>query len=241
MKLNPFISLAVLTIVLLCGCDPNDVTIYNNYEGNPNDSTGYYNIFYHDFEPDIVLDSATICSFGSVAVNTSCSFRIDFNNDGVGDLYLSYKKINCSGGLLRSDLSLWSVVNSGGGRYVNDLNCISQIPATNINTSIPSPIDVIGVANLPLGFLVQSTLDINSYSWFEELNDCGYFILPCNSFGNDVYLGMKSDRIGSPSTSQITRNYGWMKVGVSADGKVLTLKEYAYNLIPNSPIRVGDK
>jgi hypothetical protein len=231
MKLNPFISLAVLTIVLLCGCDPNDVTIYNNYEGNPNDSTGYYNIFYHDFEPDIVLDSATICYFG-------CSFSIDFNNDGVNDLYLSYKKISCSGGILRSDLPLWSVNDV---YYVNDLNCISQIPATNTNTSIPSPIDVTGVANLPLGFLVQSTLDINSYSWFGELNDCESYILPCNSFGNDVYLGMKSQRIGSPSTSQITRNYGWMKVGVSADGKVLTLKEYAYNLIPNSPIRVGDK
>lgn len=41
------ISIAILAI--FSGCAKDEITIYNNYEGNSSDSTGYYNIFYHNY------------------------------------------------------------------------------------------------------------------------------------------------------------------------------------------------
>lgn len=49
--------LLLIALAALMGCAKDEITIYNDYGGSSSDSTGYYNIFYHDFEPDIALDT----------------------------------------------------------------------------------------------------------------------------------------------------------------------------------------
>ena len=64
---------ALVLAIGLFGCAKDEITIYNDYSGTSSDSTGYYNIYYHDFEPDIILKKQY-----SV-------YDLDLNNDGKVD------------------------------------------------------------------------------------------------------------------------------------------------------------
>jgi hypothetical protein len=237
MKLNPFISLAVLTIILLCGCDPNDVTIYNNYEGNPNDSTGYYNIFYHDFEPDIVLDSLVVSNNDPFNPNNN-TYSLDLNNDVFPDIEFSYGTRFQGNGYSSINDNGWRISN-GFANVLRDVSCVYQIPAVNSANNSITGISA-GLANLEQGYLIQGSPNPNFHNWYTSQGSGENYLLllPCNSLGQDVYIGFRSIE---DLTNDGYGNYAWLKMNVSTDGKVLTLKEYAYNLIPNSPIRVGDK
>lgn len=191
---------ALFLIILSCGKD--DITIYNNYEGNSSDSTGYFNLFYHDFEPDI-------------PVGTADAINVNFNNDKEVDLRFSYS----------------AVINKMvvGGHVITKAGCSEAIETPN------NPEEA--VANLDLEYLIQSTTDFHYYN-FGALDQLHALTIPsCSPLSGDIYIGFKTE---VDYTIKTTRNFGWIRVEIINPDSII-LKDYAYNLIPNSPIRVGDK
>jgi|JI10StandDraft_1071094.scaffolds.fasta_scaffold915662_1 hypothetical protein len=208
------------SLLFLVGCAKDDITVYNNYNGTPVDSTGYINIFYHNFEPDIILDSSSL---------VRGSGQIDFNNDDENDFSFGW------------DRNRQQMFIEGLQRIIAEKSCHKLDTSFNIvvEKAIPSALDS--------GFLVQSILDINYHHWLTGLLSSSvqtksYFeSSPCSLFGKEFFIGMKSDKVLTTSNTNYSFNYGWMRIAVSSDGKSITLKDYAYNIIPSSPIRIGDK
>ena len=170
-------------------------------------------IVYTDVTPDQVISATTIPS--------TEDYNIDLNNDGINDY-----KISCSrsGGICPLAPSSRLYIN-----FISDSALNSNAVVTG--TSITYP--------LAMNFndSISSGLSFSSFGYLRRNTSGG----PCTgtfgvwSYSIDRYLGLKL--IVGANTY-----YGWarMQIDVVTGIPSCTIKDYAYNSIPNQPILAGD-
>ncbi|MBK6447005.1 MAG: T9SS type A sorting domain-containing protein [Bacteroidetes bacterium] len=168
-------------------------------------------IIYTDVNPDSVISA--------VSIPSTTSYNIDLNNDGISDFKISCRR---TFGICPLDPSSRLYTN-----FISDsaLNSNAVVAATstlasamNFNDSIYS-----GLSFSPSGYLRR--------------NSAGG---PCTGTSGvwpnsiDCYLGLKLI-VGSNTY------YGWARMQVSVGSGIpsCTIKDYAYNSIPNQPILAG--
>ena len=170
-------------------------------------------IVYTDVTPDQVISATTIPSMED--------YNIDLNNDGISDY-----KISCSrsGGICPLAPSSRLYIN-----FISDSALNSNAVVTG--TSITYP--------LAMNFndSISSGLSFSSFGYLRRNTSGG----PCTgtfgvwSYSIDRYLGLKL--IVGANTY-----YGWarMQIDVITGIPSCTIKDYAYNSIPNQPILAGE-
>ena len=170
-------------------------------------------IVYTDVTPDQVISATTIPS--------TEDYNIDLNNDGINDY-----KISCSrsGGICPLAPSSRLYIN-----FISDSALNSNAVVTG--TSITYP--------LAMNFndSISSGLSFSSFGYLRRNTSGG----PCTgtfgvwSYSIDRYLGLKLIVGGNTY-------YGWarMQIDVVTGIPSCTIKDYAYNSIPNQPILAGD-
>ncbi|MBP9924040.1 MAG: T9SS type A sorting domain-containing protein [Bacteroidia bacterium] len=170
-------------------------------------------IVYTDVTPDQVISATTIPS--------TEDYNIDLNNDGINDY-----KISCSrsGGICPLAPSSRLYIN-----FISDSALNSNAVVTG--TSITYPLA------MNLNDSISSGLSFSSFGYLRRNTSGG----PCTgtfgvwSYSIDRYLGLKLIVGGNTY-------YGWarMQIDVVTGIPSCTIKDYAYNSIPNQPILAGD-
>ena len=167
-------------------------------------------IIYTDVNPD-----STITCIGSACTK---SYNVDLNNDGVSDYSISSIRngnICQHGGLVyRSSVS------------VSALNTNAVVAVTNTTYPLAMNFDNVISSGLSLS---ASGFVFNKY-W----GNCGTGTLNLWPNSVDRYLGLKL--IVGANTY-----YGWARMQVVFGSQpTFIIKDYAYNTIPNQPIRAGE-
>lgn len=172
------------------------------------------NIIETDVNPDISL---------TATANNSVTANIDFNNDGVVDVVAYSYNYSYSGytslvGALSSNsgsefLTTEEVITVGTYSYTEDV-ARGLTSGTMISASQATWLEeaYLGVE------ATNGTIDV-SYGQF---------------LGADKYVGVRFTAAGNT-------HYAWMLVGMTANGSSVTIKEYAYHNVPNTPIEAGKK
>ena len=170
-------------------------------------------IVYTDVTPDQVISATTIPS--------TEDYNIDLNNDGINDY-----KISCSrsGGICPLAPSSRLYIN-----FISDSALNSNAVVTG--TSITYPLA------MNLNDSISSGLSFSSFGYLRRNTSGG----PCTgtfgvwSYSIDRYLGLKLIVGGNTY-------YGWarMQIDVVTGIPSCTIKDYAYNSIPNQPILAGE-
>ncbi|MEZ4978158.1 MAG: hypothetical protein R2772_02575 [Chitinophagales bacterium] len=174
------------------------------------------NIKETDLNPDIVLNPGS---------NNFLSSSIDFNNDGVVDVVVETGNYTYTYYGQTSSNAYANIFSNSGGEVLGNVES-ETIFGYTYSFDVVTPLasgSSIGVSQVTwmqdayLGF--KGTYGGANYS-------VGQFI------GADRYVGVRFQFAGNT-------HYAWLQLALSADCKVLTVKAYAYNSIPNTPIEAG--
>jgi hypothetical protein len=148
-------------------------------------------------------------------------YHLDLNDDGVDDftLTVSFGSARC-GAECQGHRSEARVSPAGGS-----LNAI-----INDVTNYPRALDSLSVINDSASKWSASTSQI-----LAEVNclDCGGDYYGNWTTTDDKYLGLKL-------ISGTNTYYGWMRLSVTVSLAYMVVSGYAYNSIPNKPIRAGE-
>ncbi|MBK8845917.1 MAG: T9SS type A sorting domain-containing protein [Bacteroidetes bacterium] len=170
-------------------------------------------IVYTDVNPD-----STITCLSSPCTK---SYSLDLNNDGISDYNILSIKNNgkCSP---NNPLGYSKVYVS-----VSALNTNTLVAVTN--TTYPLAMNFNNVISSGL------SLSASGYLRYTSSGCLGYSLLGVWPNLVDRYLGLKL--IVGANTY-----YGWARMQINSDGSTssCTIKDYAYNTIPNQPIRAGE-
>ena len=187
-------------------------------------------VVYTDIEPDVILDERL--EYASFDIDGNGTIDFAFLNSSFtffDEFWLSYR--------IRQDIlvgpytsqnaiaGISNYINTGYGAF------ISYYPyALSINELIGSPL---AWQTAGLQVLVLKTFDedgefvgfANSCYWYDP-SDIPYIL--------NQYVGIRfSDDIENT-------HYGWIRCDVIDAGRTLIIKDYAYEVQPDSPIRAGD-
>ena len=177
--------------------------------------------------------------------NDGAVYNLDLNNDGVVDFKIRLYAYN-------------SISSSSGDQYIGDIgavliealnnNAVNAFNSTFIGTS--GSTSEIYVANALNAFdPIKNGLNwVNNYSPYSSSSSA--IILGADiyaaSYGNiywdlqiGPWLGVSDKYLGLKLSTSEGVLYGWARLDVSKDGKSFTIKDYAYEDIPNKPIYAG--
>ena len=169
-------------------------------------------IVYTDVNPDTVISA--------VILPSTINYNIDLNNDGINDY-----NISC----VRNRFACGTFGSRGSTNYV-------FVSALNTNAVV---VDTSKTYPLAMNFNdnIYSGLNFSASGYLRYVRgafNCGNTVLGFWSTSVDHYLGLKL--IVGANTY-----YGWVRLQVSVSGNAsCTIKDYAYNSIPNQPIRAGE-
>ena len=168
-----------------------------------------------DVDPDISVTAPT---------NSGATANIDFNNDGIVDVVaysyaydygasdnINYGYFGTNSG--SEFLVTEEQVTIGTGSYAVDL-------ARGLSEGTP-------VSGTQMTWADEAMLGVKgTYSGVPV--SAGQFL------GSDKYVGVRFSAAGNT-------HYGWMLVGMTANGSSVTVKEYAYHETANTSIGAGEK
>ena len=170
-------------------------------------------IVYTDVNPDTTFNSP------------SGSYLLDVNNDGITDNWIRTRNFiaRCS--------------SRGTGTY-------SLVNVSTYNNSGISNCGVVSNASgdqiIPLNFsdLISSAQPFTNYSLDLRRILSGS---TCNSASGN-WPNLSEKYLGLKFTFGVNTYYGWvrMQIDVTSSSASCTIKDYAYNSIPNQPIRAGE-
>ncbi len=161
------------------------------------------------------------------------TFNLDLNNDGTTDFVINYTSAtvlggtNCGGTLNNRFIS---VTPSGSNQVVNDSS--SKVTKLWLNSQIDS--STLTWNNISNQLLISFTFScvndsVFGWTWFGYAS--GPWHAPSNLAANG-FVGLKLVTSGNIY-------YGWVQLSVVAGGWSFTVKDYAYNSIPNQSIITG--
>lgn len=153
-------------------------------------------------------------------INTSGgAFLLNLNNDATNDF-----KIEMYYGSTSSGLSQGNVIFSAYS---------SNQVAFTYSAGISSLYNV--VLDMSTNSLINSSL-----SWRSNANLAGFSIYGTYAYYAGQWMGAGDKYAGLTISIGANTYYGWCRVNVSSDGKMVTIKDYAYETTPNTPIYAGN-
>ena len=170
-------------------------------------------IVFTDVNPDSTIACIKPCHH---------EFDLDLNNDGVIDFIFS---------VIATSARCATELSSG-----RNLNYVSVIPAREsknmieCNGNYPARLDSLAIIN-------NTNMSVASAKILRRCESCfgsgSYF---WGDWDNNEYKYLGLKLIKSTNTY-----YGWVRLSVTANGlgSKLTIRDYAYNNIPNQPIQAG--
>jgi len=172
-------------------------------------------VIYTDINPDVVLDA------------TGETYTLDFNNDASGEiLFYMYNGI-ISSSVAAYGLYVTSASNSMSvlGAYLsynwNGSSTTIGVPTAleaNVSVDVNNNFITYGFPGLEAFYLSNPGDVLNITEWLGK---------------NDKFLGV----VFAAANSDY--HFGWVRCSMSADGKIFTIKDYAYESIPNVGIVTG--
>ena len=165
---------------------------------------------YTDINPDYLVSG------------NGSSYALDLNNDNVVDF--EFVTISSSTSITYSNFPI---------NVQFDLGLV--YPAASSNSWMANSSDTT-IANIPAG---SSIAPSNLFSGGSAVlgGMINFGILGSYPYGNflaqEGFLGVKFQASGNT-------HYGWIRVEVTADGKTLSVKDYAYDATPNTAIVAGE-
>ncbi len=178
-------------------------------------------VIYTDINPD------------SVNVDHLDVTLIDFDGDGTDDFSL-VKIVDSNSGTFSSGAYSFSV----------NTDAALGVPGTGANSGWMASSNA-GLANVTAGAAIGGTGAFNTGSGTIGFLQYVSYGPPISSYNNtyatggnflnatDAYIGVKFDIAGAA-------HYGWVRVDLSADGSILTVKDYAYDATAGTAINAGD-
>lgn len=150
-------------------------------------------------------------------LNSGDFLAIDINQDATGDYTFS-----------ASDMFSLSTLFTANSSYAADYLILNS----NSFAGVPSYSFGYPPSNLNFGDTISANLNFISEKAGDLNNDSCYF--PGSQFcdGNDGYVGLRF-KIGTQN------HYGWVRIQVSTDGSIITVKDFAYNTTPDEGIEAG--
>ena len=177
-------------------------------------------IVYTDIIPDKTL------SYGS--------YSLDLNNDGQSDFTFRawYSFLSCAGGgcMIRLDTTL---IKPTGLSWVSDY---TNGEAARLNSG-----DSINESS-PLWTNFQSQLLYNNRADCSSLGYCTpqhAFTAPHSLYSPGIWINVVDKYLALKIQVSGNIYYGWARLDAGGDGLDITIKDYAYNSIPNQPILAG--
>lgn len=173
--------------------------------------------------------------------NDGSVYNLDLNNDGLVDfrihlLAYNYYNPNCQNASDIGEVFIEPFSNNA----VNALQTTFSNPSGGIyNVYTANAINKFGAINKDLNWVNNNFYSSSSYI----LMGADFYAA---SFGNiywdlqiGPWLGVSDKYLGLKLLTDEGVLYGWARLDVSKDGKSFTIKDYAYEDIPNKPIYAG--
>ncbi len=177
---------------------------------------------YTDINPDVVLNT------------NGDSLAIDFNGDAIVDVTLAMFEGTFSGSFAYGTGSVsYTGTYVGAGAEVGsgaNAGWMSTTSGALANVAAGAAIGAAGSfssSGAALGVVQGTYLGppfATSYGPYSNGNFLG---------ATDAYIGIQFDASGAA-------HYGWVRVDMSAEGDILTIKDYAFQPIPGADIIAGD-
>lgn len=175
-------------------------------------------VIYTDITPDDVISNTQ--NSGAWQIST-----IDFNNDAIMDFMVANNSIS-SGPNFSVAVPYATGSSCAGGNPNNEI--LGSMPSNYNYVHKLAMNDAIGTAGPWLGTnCVQGTLGYRTSGGASPYGE------EWNNGVTDGYMGVKFEAGGNIY-------YGWARMDVSADQLTVTIKDYAYESAPNTPILAGD-
>lgn len=172
-------------------------------------------IIYTDVDPDILVEG------------DGNSFSVDFNGDMKTDISFIAGVVN---GTFYSSSSSFSTFTTNKVEAIlpEGTNAGWMGVDGNVrNNNAGDAIDARGAFATGIGSLANMRI-------YTSASGSGPFVAPNGAFiGLEGYVGVKFDIGGSV-------HYGWVRLAVSSDGTILTVKDFAYETISEASIEAGD-
>jgi len=179
-------------------------------------------IVYTDLNPDITSGSSN-----------PWSYNLDLNNDGTTDFVITDTSAtvlggtNCGGTQTNRYISITPL---GSNEVVNDSS--SLVTKLTLNTQIDSStLTWNNISNQILRSYTFSCVNDSASGWVWYGYTSGPWHAPFNSAANG-FVGLK---LATPGNIY----YGWVQLSVAVGAVGFTVKDYAYNSIPNQSILAG--
>lgn len=175
-------------------------------------------VVYTDVNPDMVLTTAG-----------TAQGAVDLNNDATVELAFGvFESIGVTG--------TYSGVDYTGTQYAGVVVGTAGKSWMGSNSTSMSPIKLAPGNTIGAGGSFsssQGSLGNDGQVAFGAPYNVTYPLSGGEFLGTEGYLGARFDISGST-------HYGWVRVEMSADGKTLTIKDYAYEASPGVAIAAGD-
>lgn len=175
-------------------------------------------VVYTDVNPDLVLTSGGTPQ-GTVDLNNDTNVELAFGVVSTVGATGTYSGINYTGTQYAG-----AVVGTSGKSWMA-VSSSSMEP-----TALAAGAQIGSSASFSSG---QGTMGVAGQVEFGAPYSITYPISAGEFIGTEGYLGARFDVSGST-------HYGWVRVEVSADGKTVTIKDYAYESTAGTAINAGD-
>src|SRR6476469_2895178 len=177
-------------------------------------------IVYTDVNPNITLDT------------NGALYNLNINNDGIADFKFdyNYRIYNCQCLMLRTsgDLSSSVVVPLNSNSMMAFTNAEDDIIKLNANTIIDSSLH-----------WENYELALTAYGGF--CNACSKGTIFSHVLNGGIWDGSTDKYMGLQVKIGSNIYYGWVRLDVGIEANFVTIKDYAYNTVPNQPILAGQK
>jgi hypothetical protein len=148
------------------------------------------------------------------------SFNIDLNADGIAD----FNPQVFDGGVNGAGAVIFPT--SSGSNSNQGSNGNGFVGFLNSNYNYPSNLSSGAVIDANAAFRTDVRGDLNFYS--------------CNYSGSQFCDGVTDGFIGVSFELAGNTHYGWIRVDVSADASLITVKDFAFDATPDAAIVAGD-
>jgi len=183
-------------------------------------------VIYHDIDPDVVLGIGD-------------SYSLDLNNDGNVDFMFKVSTYGTSGSLAWDFAGLipYPASHSNPNGFAGYVNTFGGDPSLYGFPSMFNQSQVID-ANLPwkaMPDLIWIESSAERYFYAGMVSNYYGEIFGQWSGAVDNYLALRFTKDGSAAL-----NYAWVRCDVDSDGTTLTIKDFAFEDTPDTPITAGE-
>lgn len=170
--------------------------------------------------------------FYPVSTTSPIITTVDIDKDGIPDVQLTAEAV-----FLTAQKAYHSWIEVGGiQNEIYFTSSLQTFPDLNIQYFYIASLNLNAIINDETGDDLRYNYTYIGSEYIDSLSNKIH--IGALRGNGDKYLGFKFKKAIQNSG---TMHYGWIKLNVSADNKIVTIKEVAYHKTPNTPINAGEK